>query len=118
EIHERSVHRQLAAPNAIEERLQLVRQLGDDDVSHRRAHPLHRMNGAKNRAHRLGAAGGSVALELEEPLVNRRDVLATLREEEIGVLGGIHGRGASSVERWALSYGLLRSTLYAPRSTQ
>ena len=43
------VDREIAAAHAVEHRLELVRQLGDDGVAHRRRHALDRVNGAEDR---------------------------------------------------------------------
>jgi len=52
-VHDVGVDCEIAAANAIEHRLELVRQLGDDRVPHRCAHPLDRVDGAENGAHGL-----------------------------------------------------------------
>ena len=97
---------QLAAPHAIEQRLELVRELGDDGVAHRRAHSLDRVHGAEDRAHGASVAGRRVALELEQRVIDGRDVLAALGEKELGVLEIVHARngrasGASARARAA-----------------
>ena len=90
QVHEPRVHRALALPHEVQQRLQLVRQRRDGGVAHRRAHPLDRVHAAEDRAHGLVAT--HPALELEQRVVDGGDVLAALREKELGVLGAIHAR--------------------------
>ena len=47
-------------------------------VSHRRAHPLHRVHGAEEPRHRRG--GRRLALEREEERVHRGEMFLALRE--------------------------------------
>ena len=54
-VHDVGVDRELVATHAIEHRLQLVRELGDGGVAHRRAHALDRVDGAENRRRRDAA---------------------------------------------------------------
>src|SRR6185437_11616724 len=91
-VHDLAVDAEIVAPHAVEHRLQLVRQLGDDSVAHRRAHPLDRVDGAKDLANgRDGAGARRVALELEQRLIDGRDVLSALGEKELRVLERVHG---------------------------
>ena len=93
-----AVEREIVAAHAIEHRLELVRQLGDDGVSHRRAHAFDRVDRAKNltdgsrRARRR-----RVALELEQRVIDGGDVLAALGEKELGVLEVVHSGVAGAV---------------------
>ena len=90
-VHDRDVDRQVAAANAIEHRFQLVRQFGDDGVTHRRAHAFDRMNATKDRRDGGGRTRSCrIALELEQRLVDSGDVLSALGEKELRVLGVIH----------------------------
>ena len=49
-VHDVRHRYRVAATNAVEHRLHLVRELGDDGVAHRRAHALDRVDGAEDRA--------------------------------------------------------------------
>ena len=51
-VHHVGVDREVVAAHAIEHGLELVRQLGDDGIAHRRAHALDRVDGAEDRADR------------------------------------------------------------------
>jgi hypothetical protein len=48
------------------------------------------VHAAEDRAH--GLISPHTALEIEQGMVDRRNVLAALREKELGVLGAIHAR--------------------------
>ena len=76
-----------AASELVEKRLELVGQLADGRVSHRRAHSLHRVDGAEEPRY------GSVAratLQLEERGIDLREILATLGKKELGVPSCVH----------------------------
>ena len=106
-VHDVGVDHEIVAPDAIKHRLELVRELGDDRVTHRRAHALDGVHGAKNRADvRRGRGGARVALELEQRMVHRRDVFTALGEKQLGVLKIVHGDAGRSPypsTRWTAS---------------
>ena len=87
---ERVVGRRLAAATEmIEEILHAVGEIGDAAIPHRRRHALHRMDRTEDATHRF--RGGRMSLPLEQQLIAGAQVLAALRQEQLGVLRKIHG---------------------------
>ncbi len=95
-VHDRRLDRHLAATNAVEHRLELVGQVGDERIAHRRRHPLDRVDGAEDLTDRRRSAGARrIALELQQRLIDGGDVLSALGEKELRVLAVIHGAGVA-----------------------
>jgi hypothetical protein len=51
-VHDLGIDDEILAAHAIEHGFELVRELGDDGVPHRRTHAFDRVDGAENGAHR------------------------------------------------------------------
>ncbi len=97
-VHDLAVEREIVAAHAVEHRLELVRQLGDDGVSHRRTHAFDRVDRAKNLTDGSRCARRRrVTLEFEQRVIDGGDVLAALREKELGVLERVHSGVAGAV---------------------
>jgi hypothetical protein len=68
---------------ARQQRLHVVREVGDGRIAHDTGHALDRVHRAKDRVERLTVAG--ISLEPEQCLVDRDYVVAALGQEQLGV---------------------------------
>ncbi len=82
-------HRQLPLPYPVEQRLHLVAKRRHPRIPHRGAHPLDGMDGAKDGGNRLARRGR--ALQFEQQVVDRRQMLPALGQEQFGITGEVQG---------------------------